>query len=161
PAGRRAHPGRAGAGPERRSRMRPRRNPLLPRGLDPAYRRHNEDAGRQAAPPPWPELVPLARVPGVPDFPVDVLPRALGAFVEAGAAALQCPADYVGVPLLALAGAAIWASRALEVKPGWTERPALYAAVVGPPGSAKTPALKLAAGPIYAEQARLHEIYRR
>jgi hypothetical protein len=74
---------------------------------------------------------------------------------------LSCPPDYLGVPLLVLAGAAVGASRALQVKPGWWERPSLYAAVIGPPGSAKTPALKAVARPYYAEQASLHEEYRR
>jgi hypothetical protein len=61
----------------------------------------------------------------------------------------------VAVPLLAIAGGAIGGSRALELKPGWAERPCIYAAVVGDPGSAKSPALKAVAAPVYARQARL------
>jgi hypothetical protein len=69
--------------------------------------------------------------------------------------------DYIAVPLLTLAGAAIGARRALEIKTGWTERPSLYAAIVAPPGSAKSPALKLVASPFYAEQNRRLAHYRR
>jgi hypothetical protein len=63
--------------------------------------------------------------------------------------------------MLALAGAAIGASRALEIKHGRTERPCLYAAVVGSPSCGKTPCLTFAARPFHEEQARLYEIYRR
>jgi hypothetical protein len=88
-------------------------------------------------------------------------PEPLAGFVADAAAALACPPDYLGVPMLALAGAAVGASRELEIKAGWRERPCLYAAVVGPPGSAKSPALKLVAAPVYAEQARRVAHYRR
>jgi hypothetical protein len=110
---------------------------------------------------PWEAIIPLGQVPAVSSFPVDVLPPALAAFVADAAAALACPPGYLGLPILATAGAAIGGSRALQVKAKYTERPCLYAAVIGPPGSAKTPALKLVAHPIYAEQARLIDIYKR
>jgi hypothetical protein len=105
-------------------------------------------------PEPWPPPIPLGTTPAVEPFPLDVLPQQLAAFVQDAAAAISCPADYIAVPMLVLAGAAVGTSRALEIKPGYTERACLYAAVVGPPGAAKTPALKLAAGPVYQEQAR-------
>jgi hypothetical protein len=103
--------------------------------------------------------VPLSEVPAAAPFPVDVFPPALAEFVQEAALSLACPADFVGLPMLVLAGAAIGASRALEVKPGWWERPALYAAVIGRPGTAKSPALKLVAAPFYARQQRLKERY--
>jgi hypothetical protein len=90
---------------------------------------------------PWDRPIPLGDVPPVSPFPEHVLPVCLATFVREAASALACPTDYVGVPLLAIAGAAIGASRALQIKPGWQERPCLYAAVVAPPGSAKSPAL--------------------
>jgi hypothetical protein len=110
---------------------------------------------------PWPPPIPLAETPEADPFPVDVLPAQLARFVEAVAFAKNCPVDYAAVPLLVIAGAAIGASRALEVKQGWRERPCLYAAVIGPPGSAKTPALKAVAAPVYGEQARRLAHYRR
>jgi hypothetical protein len=111
--------------------------------------------------PQWEPPVPLCEIPAVPPFPLDILPGALRLFVQEAAAAIACPPDYLGVPLLAVAGCAIGAGRALEIKAGWRERPALYAAVVGPPGSAKTPALNLVARPVYAEQSRRIAHYRR
>lgn len=57
--------------------------------------------------------------------------------------------------MLALAGAAIGTSRTLGVKDNWLELPAIYLAVIGPPGSAKSPAFKTLAGPLYQAQASL------
>ena|ERR1700677_4974495 len=90
---------------------------------------------------PWEPPIPLVETPEAEPFPLDVLPQQLAHFSEAVSLAKHCPPDYVAVPLLTIAGAAIGASRVLEIKPGWRERPCLYAAVIGPPGSAKTPAL--------------------
>src|SRR5262249_37290992 len=88
---------------------------------------------------PWQEPIPLDDAPDAAVFPLDALPGPLRSFVDESAWALNCPADYLAVPMLALAGTAIGARRKLEIKPGWRELPCLYAAVVGPPGSAKTP----------------------
>ncbi|HLJ98231.1 MAG TPA: DUF3987 domain-containing protein [Gemmataceae bacterium] len=107
----------------------------------------------------WDRPIPLAEVPAVDPYPVDVLPGPVASFVREAASALGCPLDYLGVPLLTIAGAAIGASRALEIKPGWQERPCLYSAIVAPPGSAKSPALKLIASPVYARQTHLRAIY--
>jgi hypothetical protein len=109
---------------------------------------------------PWQPPIPLNEVPDVEPFPFDVLPEQLAAFVQEAARALNCPPDYVAVPMLALAGAGIGTTRALQVKRGWQERPCQYAAVIGPPGGAKTPALKITCAPVYAEQARRWKAYR-
>jgi hypothetical protein len=109
----------------------------------------------------WQPPIPLDETSAVEPFPVDVLPDAVRAFVEDVAGAKNCPADFVAVPLLVLAGAALGTRRAIEIKHGWWERPLLYAAIIGSPGSAKTPALGAAARPVYAEQARLSEIYKK
>jgi hypothetical protein len=105
--------------------------------------------------------IPLGEAPAPPDFPLDVLPESLGQFAKEAAASIPCPPDYAAVPMLALAGAAIGASRALEIKHGRTERSCLYAAVVGTPSCGKTPCLGFAARPLHEAQARLYETYRR
>jgi hypothetical protein len=63
--------------------------------------------------------------------------------------------DYVGASMLAVAGAAIGTSRALTIKPGWSETSLLYVANVGSPGSGKTPAMDAVAQPFYGAQKRL------
>jgi hypothetical protein len=109
-----------------------------------------------AEPPPWHDPLPLSEVPGVPPFPVVVLPELLRRFVLETALALPCPPDYVAVPLLVMGGGAIGASRVLAVKPGHVQRAAVYAGVVGPPGSAKTPAQELVVEPAHDAEEQLH-----
>jgi hypothetical protein len=105
---------------------------------------------------PWPDPVPLNEAPSVPPFPVDVLPAPLQRVVKEVAVALPCPEDFVAVPLLVLAGTALGASRALAVKKGFVQRPSLYAAVIGPPGSAKTPALDFVIEPFHDAEETIH-----
>src|SRR5216683_4810656 len=90
---------------------------------------------------PWEQPIPLAESGPIESWPNEVVPKPLADFVFNTAGAISCPHDYVGVPFLGLAGAAIGARR------GWRERPALYTAIVGPPGSAKTPALRTVGSP--------------
>ncbi|MGH7227320.1 MAG: DUF3987 domain-containing protein, partial [Gemmataceae bacterium] len=117
-------------------------------------------AGRQSPPEPepWTPPILLNEVPAPPPFPLDVFPECLRRFAQEAAASVPCPPDYVAVPMLAFAGAAIGASRALEIKHGRTERPCLYAAIVGTPSCGKTPCRVFAARPLHEEQARLYEI---
>jgi hypothetical protein len=115
--------------------------------------------GRPHEPPPWESPIPFGSAVPVPPFPLASLPGPLADFVDCVSAALACPADFVAVPLLAIAGGAVGASRALELHPGWTERPSVYAAIIGRPGSAKSPALKAVASPVYSRQNRLKADY--
>ncbi len=73
-------------------------------------------------------------------FPLEVLPSELRRFVTEGADSLCCPPDYLAIPMLCSAAAAIGASRALKLTPDWWVFSSLYAAVVAPPSSAKSPA---------------------
>jgi len=117
-------------------------------------------AADRREPPAWEPILPLAELPACLPFPTDVLPLVLRRFLQEVADSKHAPIDYAAVALLVAAGGAIGASRALTIKSGWSERPCLYAAVVAPPGSAKTPALRDVCSPIYAEQARLRAHYK-
>src|SRR5207248_3588353 len=55
----------------------------------------------------WKQPVPLSEVPEAAPFPLDTLPGCLAHFVEEVAWALNCPPDFVAVPLLGIAGGAI------------------------------------------------------
>jgi len=92
-------------------------------------------------------------------FPTSVLATPLRKLAEEGAAAIQCPPEFIGVCALTAAGAAVGASYVLELKGGWDETPALNAAVVADPGTAKTAAQKLAVEPVYDRQALLRKQY--
>lgn len=96
----------------------------------------------------------------VPTFPLDVLPPAVRAYVEAAAASLSVPAEMVAVPMLGFAGSVIGNRLHLILKHSYREYPTLFLAVVSPPGCAKTPALNLAQWPLDALQTDAMQAYR-
>ena len=77
-------------------------------------------------------------------FPTDTLPGPMRRFVEEGAKALPAPPDFLAVPALVSAGAAIGNTRRIRLKTGWEEPAQLYAAIVSDSGSMKSPALEKA-----------------
>jgi len=95
-----------------------------------------------------------------PDFPVDVFPEDVQAYVCDGAAALGVPVDMIALPLLAVAGGTIGNTVALAVKPSWIERANPWLAEVAPPGSGKSPAMDFALDPVRAIQHKAVEAYR-
>jgi DNA polymerase-1 len=107
----------------------------------------------------WPEPIPLGSVPEAPPFPLDVFPDVLQRFISEAAAALPSPPDYLAVPLLGMAGGMIGASRAVAIKNKHVQRAVLYTGVVGPPGSAKTPALEAVTEPIGDVEEQLQAKY--
>jgi hypothetical protein len=106
----------------------------------------------------WPPLRFGALPPAEP-FPVDILPESAARLVIEGAAAIGCPSDFLGVPVLAVAGGAIGRSVALLLKSGYFASATIFAACVGPPSDGKTPALKAAAGPLRQIDADLEAEY--
>ena len=95
----------------------------------------------------------------VAPFPVHILPSPLAAMVQETAEALPCPPDFVAVPILALLGAAIGTRRVVQIKLGWKESPTIWVAVIGDPGSKKSPALDLVMKPFHKRQRELEERY--
>ncbi len=87
-------------------------------------------------------------------FPTDTLPGSLRQFVEEGAKALPAPPDFLAVPALVCAGAAIGNARQIRLKPDWMESSCLYAAVVSDSGSIKSPALEKATKPAKLRQTQ-------
>jgi hypothetical protein len=98
---------------------------------------------------PWDEPILEASETAEP-FPYRVFPPALADFALEASRSLTCPIDYMGVAQLVIASAAIGRSVAITLKEGWSESPALYAALVGEPGLAKTPPLAVASRPLWA-----------
>jgi Protein of unknown function (DUF3987) len=99
-----------------------------------------------------PSMARPSSLPGLP-FPVAIFPGAIAQLITQGAAALPCPPDLIGVPMLAVLGAAIGTSYEVEMKPGWTEGPRIYSGVIALPGDKKSPAEKLATRPLHRLQA--------
>ena len=93
-------------------------------------------------------VVPDSKLDDFATFPIEVYTASHQAYIHEVASSIGCSQDFVGSAMLAVAGCAIGNSRALELKPGFSESPRLYMALVGPPGDGKTPAIsRCLAGP--------------
>ena len=104
--------------------------------------------------PGWGDPDPIGG-PAAPPFPLDEFPDGFQRFVLEVAGSIPCPPDFVAVSCLGVASAAMGRSVAVRAKRGWTEEGNLWCAIVGMPGTAKTPALKAACSPLYAIQEEL------
>src|SRR5262249_16420569 len=99
----------------------------------------------------WPVPTTLPEPePPVP-FPLEVFPAPVGTFVEAQAAALNCPVDSVGCFALGAAAGAIGRSMVACVSRSHFQPAVLYLAVVAPPGGGKSPAMQAVLKPLQAE----------
>lgn len=91
-----------------------------------------------------PELLPVA------PFPVEALPGALRPWVEDVTERMQCPPDFVALPMIV--GASMLAARVARIRPrrrdDWSEPANLWGLIVGRPGVMKTPAMRAALGPL-------------
>ena len=76
--------------------------------------------------------------------------------MEQAAASCVCPPEFVALPLLAITGGVIGKRLALYYRRDWVERPILWTAVVGHPGTAKSPALDRAREPMEGLQEAAH-----
>jgi hypothetical protein len=103
---------------------------------------------------PWETPIPLGQIPVAMPLPLEVFPDGLRRFATEAAEAVGCPVDFVAVPMLGITGGAAAASRAIEVKPQFIQRPLLYVTVVGHPGDGKSPALEAVARPMYEAQKK-------
>ena len=133
--------------------------PVKPKPRKQDHQQVSPQTGSPPAPP-WPDPVPLAAAPTAEPFPLAVLPAPMRQFVEEGAQACSCPPDYLAVPALALAGAAIGNARVLRIKHGYEVGTNLYTAIIGSPGSRKSPALELVAKPFYAKDYQVEADWR-
>ena len=93
-------------------------------------------------------------------FPMEALPPIVHRFIKETSESLPCPPDFIAIPFLTAAGAAIGTKRAIRIKPEWEEYPLLYSAIVGRPGDIKSPALKKATEPIRKKQEEFRETFK-
>ena len=92
-------------------------------------------------------------------FPTHVLPPVLADFIREGARAVQCDETYFALPVLTAAAAALGDSARLKLKAKWHEPAIVWTAIVGESGTAKSPALKAALGPLHAIQRECFSDY--
>jgi hypothetical protein len=107
----------------------------------------------------WPALA-LGEQPPVRPFPTDALPPRVADFVRTVAQAVGCAEDFVALPALAVAGAAIGRSASLLLKPHYFATASLYAITIGHPASGKSPAQEAAASPMWEIDTELHDAHR-
>ena len=90
--------------------------------------------------PSWPEPDPDVVGDPIrpPTFPLPLMGR-WSDWIETAAKAKSCPPDFVATALCVVAASLIGARRA-QPWAGWQEPPILWAALVGPPSSGKSPA---------------------
>lgn len=101
--------------------------------------------------PPVPEFVP---------FPTDALPKAAADLVRAGADSLQVDPGMLGPLALAAMASAVGNTRTIALHASWHEPAIIWAVVVAPSGSGKSPALELVTRPAErrdAEALREHK----
>lgn len=100
----------------------------------------------------------------LPVFPLDpsLLPEPLRFFAEDVASRLQCPLDFVGIPLLVVFSSIIGAGCAMRPLKldSWKVIVNLWGGIVGPPGSKKTPALNAAMAPLGVLEKEADDSYK-
>lgn len=94
--------------------------------------------------------------PTATPFPVEVLPESFQRYVAAISRLKVCPPEYVAVPMLVAAGTTLGNVVRVQLNSSWVEGPQLFAALIGDPGSKKTPATSAALKPLTRLQARLN-----
>ena len=126
-----------------------------------------EDLGEEEPPEAaWPEPQDLATLEApLPPWKRGLLPEALEDLAEALAGQLLVEPTAPAVAMLA-AVSAVLAHRKLAVvpepdNPSWEEVPVLWVALIGPPGSGKSPVLREASRPLWAIERTLAEENRR
>lgn len=105
------------------------------------------------------EAMPLPEEPGVKAFPPHIFPPPLREMINRSAKALQVPIDLVAVHMLTCCGAAIGATRRIELKESWQEQGNLFSMVVADAGTGKSPALAKVFKPFLEVQLAMRERY--
>jgi putative DNA primase/helicase len=120
--------------------------------LQPTRNGHHQDAQTSV-------VAAHSTPPEAKAFPVDAMPVPCRPLIEEATASFGCAPELVALPMLATLSSAIGTSRVVEIKGGWREWPALFLAVVAPPGAMKTPAAKVAKKPAFERQRELGKAY--
>lgn len=92
-------------------------------------------------------------------FDAALLPDRLRPWVDDVAERMQCPPDFVAVPMVAAAGNLIGRRCAIrpQARSDWQEFPNLWGCIVGRPGMMKSPAMTAALAPVARLEARALE----
>lgn len=113
----------------------------------------------------WPTPGKIAgALPAVPPFNFDVLPTSFRAYVQDSAELMQTPPEYIAIPLMIAAAAAIGNGIAVAPKAhdsSWLVPPILWGGIVGRPGTKKSPSMDKGLAhlkPLEADMAAMHQL---
>lgn len=104
----------------------------------------------------WDKPIPFSSQ-NTPDFPVESLPGAVGAFVEQLAESTQTPEEMGGILSLGILATAFQSKYEVEITPDWREPLCLYPVAVAPPGERKSAVISALSGPVYEYEAEQRE----
>lgn len=111
----------------------------------------------------WPEPTPLVpTLHPAPAFDYEMLPDVFVDFVRDTSERMGVPPDYIAVPMMLSAAAALgsgWAVCPKKNDKSWQETAVLWGGIVASPGSKKSPCLQIAARPLHRIEAKLKTAY--
>jgi len=111
--------------------------------------------------PEWTDPEPLPNLPTVPDFEPGLLPESFRAWLMDVAERVQCPPDFPAVA--AMVSLATVVGRQCGIRPkradDWLVVPNLWGAIVGRPGTLKSPALSEPLKPLRRLEGKAREIH--
>jgi Protein of unknown function (DUF3987) len=91
----------------------------------------------------------IDELPPVEPFDIELLPKAFQPYAVDSAELMQVPLDFIGVPMMVFAGAAIGRQVGIhpQRKTNWVEYPNMWGGLVGSPGLRKSAAINAAGRP--------------
>lgn len=95
----------------------------------------------------------------IPEFPAYVFPDAVQEIISKAHYGMNFPLDYIGSSLIVAAGAAVGNSIQVQVLSTWIEKPVIYMAIVGEPGTNKSAPLEFAIKPLEERDDKEMEKY--
>jgi len=110
-----------------------------------------------------PESQQLPKLPTVPEFPIELLPDDLAAWVSDAAERARFPADFAAVASMTSLGSVIGRKLGIRLKQhdDWTEYANVWGALIGPPSALKSPAMREAMRPFKALQVAADDLHRK
>ncbi|MGI9459884.1 MAG: DUF3987 domain-containing protein [Pirellulales bacterium] len=91
-------------------------------------------------------------------FPIDCFPGVVRDYVNEHALAIGIDSAYIALPMLSVLAASIGGSRAIELKPGYTQPSIIWTVTVGSVSSGKSPGFDAAKQPLSSVQNSLHAV---
>lgn len=100
------------------------------------------------------------RIPPYQPFPVNALPEPVRSYVIKGAESIGCDPAYLALPALSVAAACIGNRREVRLKNDWAEPSVIWAVVVAPSGTKKSPAQAAVVEPLRTLEKEWRQYHR-